>query len=179
MPARVTKPAFNLRDKLTQLDYGHVPYEKMPAGSVIQSTYRRTATQSETTSTSWSGTDVWATIHPKYSNSKILILVSGGMTGNAGGSEHSYVVGCFSIWRSIGGGDFVAVDDVDQGQQRYHLDAHDYQPLSINFLDKSPNSLEEITYKIYFKRPHGTTSSVNTNRDSNNSSQMILLEVKQ
>ena len=101
------------------------------------------------------------------------------MTGNAGGSEHSYVVGCFSIWRSIGGGDFVAVDDVDQGQQRYHLDAHDYQPLSINFLDKSPNSLEEITYKIYFKRPHGTTSSVNTNRDSNNSSQMILLEVKQ
>ena len=36
MPARVTKPAFNLRDKLTQLDYGHVPYEKIPAGSVVQ-----------------------------------------------------------------------------------------------------------------------------------------------
>ena len=57
MTVRISKPAFNLRDKLTQLDYGHVPYEKMPAGSVIQSTYRRTATQSETTSSSWSGTD--------------------------------------------------------------------------------------------------------------------------
>ena len=179
MTVRITKPEFNLRDKLSELDYGRVPYEKMPPGSVIQSVIRSTRSQSTSTSTSWAGTNVYASIYPKFADSRILILVSGGMTGNAGGSEHSYVVGCFSIWRSIGGGDYVAVDDVDQGQQRYHLDAHDYQPLSINFLDKSPNSLEQITYKIYFKRPHGTTSSVNTNRDGNNSSQMILLEVKQ
>ena len=74
MPARVTKPAFNLRDKLTQLDYGHVPYEKMPAGSVIQSTYRKTSTQSISTSTNWAGTDVYATIYPRYANSKMLIM---------------------------------------------------------------------------------------------------------
>ena len=36
MTVRISKPAFNLRDKLTQLDYGHVPYEKMPPGSIIQ-----------------------------------------------------------------------------------------------------------------------------------------------
>ena len=36
MAVRISKPAFNLRDKLTQLDYGHVPYEKMPSGSVVQ-----------------------------------------------------------------------------------------------------------------------------------------------
>ena len=181
MTVRVTKPEFDLRGKLSELDYGRVPYEKMPPGSVIQSVIRSTRTQSTTTSSSWSGTDVYASISPKFANSRILILVSGGMNGNAGGTANNnqYTVGCFSIRRSIGGGDFVAVDDVDQGQQRYHLDAHDYQPLSINFLDKSPNSLEQITYKIYFKRPHGTTSSVNTNRDGNNSSQMILLEVKQ
>ena len=178
MVVRITKPEFNLREKLTELDYSRVPYEKMPAGSIIQSVIRSTRNQSETTSTSWSGTDVYASIYPQFANSRILILVSGGMTGNAGGSEHSYTVGCFTIWRSIGGGDYAAVDDVSQGQMRYHLDAHKYVPLSINFLDESPNSTEEITYKVYFKRASGS-SGVNTNRDANNSSQMILLEVKQ
>ena len=33
---RVEKDKFNLRSKLNELDYGHVPYEKMPAGSIIQ-----------------------------------------------------------------------------------------------------------------------------------------------
>ena len=36
MTVRVTKPEFNLRDKLTELDYSQVPYEKMPPGTVIQ-----------------------------------------------------------------------------------------------------------------------------------------------
>ena len=36
MTIRVSKPEFNLREKLTELDYGQVPYEKMPAGSVVQ-----------------------------------------------------------------------------------------------------------------------------------------------
>ena len=90
MTIRVSKPEFNLREKLLELDYSRVPYEKMPAGSIIQSVIRSTRSQSETTSSSWSGTDVYASIYPKFANSRILILVSGGMTGNAGGSEHSY-----------------------------------------------------------------------------------------
>ena len=36
MATRVTKPAFNFREKLTELDYDKIPYEKMPSGSVIQ-----------------------------------------------------------------------------------------------------------------------------------------------
>jgi len=36
MPIHITKPAFNLRAKLNDLDYGRVPYEKIPAGSVVQ-----------------------------------------------------------------------------------------------------------------------------------------------
>ena len=39
MTINVSKPEFNLRDKLNQLDYGNVPYEKMPAGSIIQYNY--------------------------------------------------------------------------------------------------------------------------------------------
>jgi hypothetical protein len=36
MVVKVSKPEFNLRSKINELDYGHVPYEKMPAGSIIQ-----------------------------------------------------------------------------------------------------------------------------------------------
>ena len=36
MTVRANKPAFNVREKLKELDYSHLPYEKMPAGSVIQ-----------------------------------------------------------------------------------------------------------------------------------------------
>ena len=39
MTVRVSKSAFNLRSKLNELDYGHVPYEKMPPGSIIQVKY--------------------------------------------------------------------------------------------------------------------------------------------
>ena len=35
MTVRVNKSAFNIREKLSELDYGSVPYEKMPLGSVI------------------------------------------------------------------------------------------------------------------------------------------------
>ena len=178
MTINVSKPEFNLRDKLNQLDYGHVPYEKMPAGSVIQATYRKTSTQSISTSTNWAGTDVYATIYPRYANSKMLIMASGGMTGNSGGSEHSYTVGCFTIYKSIAGDTYTATDTISQGQQRYHLDAHKYIPLSINFLDERAGTTDYITYKVYFKRAAGS-SGVNTNRDSNNSSQMILMEIKQ
>jgi hypothetical protein len=36
MTVRINKPQLNIRDKLNELDYGHVPYDKMPGGSVIQ-----------------------------------------------------------------------------------------------------------------------------------------------
>ena len=52
MPARVTKPAFNLRDKLTQID-GTVPYEKMPPGSIWLLNH---TTSSTTTNVSSNGT---------------------------------------------------------------------------------------------------------------------------
>jgi hypothetical protein len=36
MTVYASKPEINVREKLKELDYGHVPYEKMPAGSVLQ-----------------------------------------------------------------------------------------------------------------------------------------------
>ena len=36
MAIRVEKPAFNMREKLTELDSASIPYERMPKGSIIQ-----------------------------------------------------------------------------------------------------------------------------------------------
>ena len=49
MTVRVSKPEFNLREKLSELDYSQVPYEKMPAGSIIQ--VSETTTHNETRGT--------------------------------------------------------------------------------------------------------------------------------
>ena len=37
MTVRAHKPEFNFREKLKELDHSHIPYEKMPHGSIIQS----------------------------------------------------------------------------------------------------------------------------------------------
>ena len=82
MPARVTKPAFNLRDKLTQLDYGHVPYEKIPAGSVVQTVVnyptstvvvRAHQPGHSNVFVEVPGGDYRTTITPRFSNSILLL----------------------------------------------------------------------------------------------------------
>ena len=89
MPARVSKPAFNLRDKLTQLDYGHVPYEKMPAGSIVQSKIKYTSNATFTTSSAtWNSLDVGNTgnvdfamkFSPRFNNS--ILVFETDMTSN-------------------------------------------------------------------------------------------------
>ena len=37
MTVRITKPAFNLREKISELDYSILPYDKIPPGSIVQS----------------------------------------------------------------------------------------------------------------------------------------------
>ena len=36
MTIKVSKPSINLREKLSELDFDKVPFQKMPAGSVLQ-----------------------------------------------------------------------------------------------------------------------------------------------
>ena len=73
MTVRVAKPAFNLRSKLNELDYGVVPYEKMPPGSVlqVQQTYHtaQTVFGATTTATEVFGVD----ISPRSKSSNFLV----------------------------------------------------------------------------------------------------------
>ena len=85
MTVRVSKPAFNLREKLTELDYSRVPYEKIPAGSVIQVVFDSTTSEAVRHHSNEGGTETHifdtnlsATISPKFTSSKILVQVSQG-----------------------------------------------------------------------------------------------------
>ena len=82
MTVRVNKPEFNLREKLTELDYAHVPYEKIPAGSVVQTVvnYPTSTVQLRTHAPGNNyvfnevpGGDYRTTITPRFSNSLILL----------------------------------------------------------------------------------------------------------
>ena len=85
MTVRISKPAFNLRDKLTELDFARVPYEKMPPQSIIQR--KRYFVTSNKSSSSASDLDViTGQIRPIFSSSQILIELAvtpyGGNTQN-------------------------------------------------------------------------------------------------
>ena len=72
MTVRISKPEFNLRDKLTELDFARVPYEKMPPQSIIQR--KRYFVTSQRSSSSSSDLDViTGQIRPIFASSQILI----------------------------------------------------------------------------------------------------------
>ena len=73
MAIRVEKPAFNVREKLTELDSASIPYERMPKGSVIQVQHKYftgyTSVGQTTTPTKFFDVN----IYPKRKRSKFLV----------------------------------------------------------------------------------------------------------
>ena len=75
MTVRIEKPAFNLRSKLNDLDFGQVPYEKMPVGSIIQVKQNYVTDQTVYGATT-SATEVFGVdISARSSNSSFLVTV--------------------------------------------------------------------------------------------------------
>ena len=100
MTVRANKPAFNIREKLKSLDYSHVPYEKMPAGSVIQVFNNIITTRSVLTNVP-GGSTITATsgsqytsfnFTPKSSKSKLLLLSSTFLVGEATNTNDAVAV---------------------------------------------------------------------------------------
>ena len=153
-----------------------VPVDGIPTGGgggIVQVQMGVTNSQATTTSGTFEATHLSASITPKFSTSKILIMCSGGMNGTAGGGDYE-VIG-YKIYRSVGGASFAEVESTNDGQAEFYGRSNTYVPLSINFLD-SPSTTSAITYKLYQKRISGSgTPSVN--RNSDNQTQMILMEV--
>ena len=153
-----------------------VPVDGVPTGGgggIVQVQMGVTTGQTTTTSGNWDATALSVTITPKFSTSKILLMCSGGMNGAAGGSDGETYG--YKIYKSVGGGSYAETESSAWGQSVYYGGANEYNNLSINYLD-APSTTSTVTYKLYQKRISGSgTPSVN--RNSNNQTQMIALEV--
>ena len=153
-----------------------IPRDGLPSGSaggIIQTKMGVTTSQTTTTSGNWDATALSVTITPTRSDSKILIMCSGGMNGAAGGSDGETYG--YKIYKSVGGGSYAETESSAWGQSVYYGPGNEYNNLSINYLD-SPSTTSTVTYKLYQKRISGSgTASVN--RNSNNQTQMIAMEV--
>jgi hypothetical protein len=121
-----------------------LPYVALPAGSVLQVVNATTTTTASTSSTSAVTTGLAASITPKFSTSKILVIANMGacFTSAAG------VQATFSLYRGgsvIGGnvGQFYSNNAAIEANQ------------NITYLD-SPATTSSTTYTVYFLASSGT-----------------------
>ena len=185
MTVRISKPEFNLREKLTELDYGQVPLQKMPSGSVLQVVFAQTnaeATQNNaaTTQTTLFFTNLEATISPRFSTSKILVTANQNfnITGpNVAQLQWNFYI-CNSSGTILQGAP--GADSFDQNRikdQKAHAGSH-----PIHFLH-SPNTTSAFTYRVYgnnYYSASGTsTLSCHTANRTNTFSTMTLMEIAQ
>ena len=98
MTVRITKPEFNLREKLTELDYDRVPFQKMPAGSVVQTVVNYPESEVVVKAHQPGGSNAFneipggqyrTTIHPMFENSLLLL----DLTFLFGGNNNSSISG--------------------------------------------------------------------------------------
>ena len=163
MTVRVSKPEFNLREKLTELDYSRVPYEKMPAGTIIQVVDHKANDHPTTNSTSYS--DIAGTffdIYPKFSTSKIFVSWDFG-------TEHNGVINglAFRVRRKIDDGSGTLLKTQDQfsypTQTGWGAGAGG---VNITYID-APNSIGKLTYYLQWSIESSGTMYINYNDGSN------------
>lgn len=165
MTVFVNKPEINIREKLNELDYTHVPYEKMPAGSTIQTVSETYNTRIATGSTTFVSTGFYVEISPRFESSKILVSVfTSGNNNNSVG--HDLFATLFRITDSGYGGS----QNLNLGHASYgftglrtnsaasgtnnRLEAG----ICMGYID-SPNTTGTVKYEIWM-RSESSSSSV-------------------
>ena len=98
MTIRVSKPEFNLREKISELDYSRVPYQKMPPGTPIQITQGYRTSRSQTTSQAYVASGLSGIIKPKIITSNVLVTVTTTCNWTSGAATAAFI-----IRRKVGG----------------------------------------------------------------------------
>jgi hypothetical protein len=142
-------PSVSFSDGTTQttsaIVSGYVPYANLPVGSVLQvvSTQSQSANIS-TTSTSYVTTNVSASITPKFSTSKILLLLNAGLDNNASGRQP-----IITFYR--GASNLASTRGINQ----LYSDSSRVQAPSTSLYLDSPATTSSTTYTVYFKSNGG------------------------
>ena len=165
MTVRISKPEFNLREKLSELDYSRVPYEKMPAGSVIQIAFNSLyGSAIGTTSAAFQDSGLFVDISPRFVNSKIIVSASvDAQTGNAAGKGVEY-----TFFRNIGADATATSPSVNllqesaQGNYISYSSASGYiHERAAMLTEDNPNTIERVQYRVFFHSHGGASSGFN------------------
>ena len=136
------------------------------SGGVIQVVQATTTTPASTSSTTFVTTGFSATITPKFSTSKILVIVSGQGRNSSGTVGASY----FTVYRNavnLGSADGMTLVSESTGAL--------WGTVAIAYLD-SPATTSATTYTLYFRADSGGTAYSGWNVNSTGQ-QIILQEV--
>ena len=136
---------------------GTLAYARMPVGSVLQVVQGSTTTYTTTSSTSFVATDLYATITPKFSTSKILILVETLTTNTISTANTTATI--YRNSTNLGSG---AYSGFSGYQPNLVGGTYVWVPTCINYLD-SPASTSALTYKLYVNTTAGGQAYINSN----------------
>ena len=126
-----------------------VTTDKLGTGSVLQVKDSVFATDTSTTSTSFTNTGHYVNITPASTSSKFLIQLAGGGNGNHAAGSWAMT----TFYR-----DSTELSGTSIGLQTLVGGAYIYGSHSISWMD-SPNTTSEISYKVYFRTNNGSNTA--------------------
>ena len=182
MTVRISKPEFNLRDTLSELNYDKVPYHKMPQGSIIQLVSGETEYRTATSSSSYTATDMYATITPRFRSSKIFITLGGDANNNGVGhfmymTYYRRILGQNKDFENLATNGRNDSNSIGTNRGMAMHSGHDsriHTCVAMPFLD-SPNTTSPVTYKVYIRSEAGTVEF--PANDGYQRSRMFLFEI--
>jgi hypothetical protein len=146
---------------------GSVPYSVLPTGSVLQVVSATYGSSFSTTSTSFTATGLSATITPKFSNSKILIITSSVFFVSGSGFS-----GYYTVYRGTTSGTNLG-NTTGGFAAGYGSSSAVTSTASANYLD-SPSTTAATTYTVAIRSETGT--AVYTSPNSNTAT-ITLMEI--
>jgi hypothetical protein len=155
MTVRANKPAFNIREKLKELD--SVSYEKIPDGVAIQTAVEQygiggATNEHETSSNTYQPSYFKVTISPKFANSIIEIKAAPNHKENGSTPYHN-----IALYRSIDGGDYSYIGDtISNGQMTVAWDGSTIYGIVPVLVYDTPNTTLPVTYKLYHRHSQGS-----------------------
>ena len=147
MTVKITRPSIDIRGTLDELNFAKVPYQKMPAGSVVQYASSSTGITISTTSTTEvdSGVDIIFT--PRLANSKVLVTIQ---------SRRLNLVTAAGITILCKRDDSTNIGIQSNTNNIYYYNSNSNSttnqiaiPLNYTWED-TPNTTEPVKYTIYF-----------------------------
>jgi hypothetical protein len=165
MTIRVSKPEFNLREKLSELEFFKLPYHKIPDGTVCQRRYyflpSSGGAENETTSTSFADASYFIhTFTPRFVDSLIMIEWTTNIKRNKNDSRYHTIRlvrvnpddTSTNIEYDNSGLFFEGANNANTLSSQ-----NIYSHIFLREID-TPNTTEEITYKLQHKSSNSDTT---------------------